>query len=78
MDLKSRITHLERRMKINDGYCPCGTPCIDLNESDGKLIINDICPQCLRPVRKLTFAEIAKAAESEMIKTPKNELSEPS
>jgi len=66
MDINSRITHLERNMKINDGYCPCGTPSIDLNAADGNLVINGHCPQCLRPVRKSTFAEIAKAGEMEI------------
>jgi len=57
---------LEQEMNMNNGFCRCGTPSIELNKDGTGMIRIDQCLVCGSPVKRLTFAEISKAADLEI------------
>ena len=71
MQIKARIKKLEQKTGVNDNFCRCGTPYFVTFVIGGENIVNNVCPDCGRDVKRLTVAEFvidAHKYEYEVIK----------
>ncbi len=77
MQLKRRIKKLERRTGATDKFCRCGTPYFATFVIGGENIVNNVCPDCGRDVKRQTVAEFvidAHRYEYEVIKPKVDEI----
>ena len=65
MNIENRLKKMENQTAAYSKFCGCGTPFFRANATFDEPITNEFCPDCAKPVKPMTFMELALLAERE-------------